>query len=76
LPKADTVKISVSLSVELKGLLDRYAELHARTWGEPVETATLIPHMLAAFVERDRAFQSSIRLGRSRSEKGIQEPAS
>lgn len=72
LPKGDTVKISVSLSVELKSLLDRYAELHARTWGEPVEIAALIPHMLAAFVERDRVFQSSMRADRSRSEARVQ----
>ena len=59
LPKTDTVKLTVALSAELKNLLDRYAELHARTWGEPVDAAALVPHMLAAFMERDRGFRSA-----------------
>lgn len=58
LPKTDTVKLTVSLSAELKATLDRYAELHASTWGEPVDATALVPHMLAAFMERDRGFRS------------------
>jgi hypothetical protein len=62
LPKTETVKLTVALSVELKATLDRYAELHARTWGEPVDAAALVPHMLAAFMERDRGFRSARRV--------------
>lgn len=61
LPKTDTVKLTVALSAELKDMLDRYAELHARTWGEPVDAAALVPHMLAAFMARDRGFRSGQR---------------
>lgn len=58
LPRTETVKLTVSVSTELKAMLDRYAELHAQTWGEPVDAVTLIPHMLAVFIERDRAFKA------------------
>ena len=54
--KTDTVKLTITLSAKLRTDLDRYAELHAQTWGEPVHVATLIPHMLEAFVARDRGF--------------------
>lgn len=57
LPKVDVVKLSVSVPSTLKLELDRYAELHAQTWGEPVDAVTLIPHMLEAFLTRDRAFR-------------------
>lgn len=59
LPKHDVVKLTVVLPVTLKADLDRYAELHARTWGEPVDAATLVPHMLAAFLARDRGFKKA-----------------
>ncbi|MBT2303896.1 DUF2274 domain-containing protein [Variovorax paradoxus] len=35
-------------------LLDAYAEVHGRLHG-PVDAVPLIPHMLAAFIARDRA---------------------
>lgn len=58
LPRTDTVKMAIGVSVELKAVLDRYAELHSQAWGEPVDAVTLIPHMLAVFVERDRGFKA------------------
>lgn len=57
LPKAEVVKITISMSVELKARLDAYAELHSRLHG-PVDAAVLIPHMLAAFIARDRGFKA------------------
>ncbi|MBE7417419.1 MAG: DUF2274 domain-containing protein [Ideonella sp.] len=67
LPKTETVKMTIGVSVELKTMLDRYAELHAEAWGEPVDAATLVPHMLEAFMVRDRAFrrEAAARRGRS-----------
>ena len=56
LPRTETVKLTVTLSIELKTMLDRYADLHAQAWSEPVDVPTLVPHMLAAFMERDRGF--------------------
>ena len=61
LPKTESVKLTISLSARLKEDLDRYAELHAKTWGAPVDAAALIPHMLESFIERDRAFRSATR---------------
>jgi hypothetical protein len=58
LPKSDTVNLTVALSAELKTTLDQYAELHVRTWGEPVDAAALVPHMLIAFMDRDREFKA------------------
>lgn len=57
LPKTDTVKLPITLTVALKADLDRYAALHAQTWGEPVDATALVPHILEAFIARDRAFR-------------------
>jgi hypothetical protein len=64
IPKVDTVRLTVTLPVGLKADLDRYAELHAQTWGEPVEAVALIPHMLAVFLARDRGFKKADRVAR------------
>ena len=58
LPKTETVKLTITMPIELKAMLDRYADLHAQEWSEPVDVPTLIPHMLAAFIERDRGFKA------------------
>ena len=57
LPKTELVRLNVALPAKVKADLDRYAELYAAAYGEPVDAAALVPHMLAAFMERDRAFR-------------------
>ena len=57
LPRTDTVKLSIALSVDLKAKLDRYATLHGEFYGDPVDAGTLIPYMLEAFMAKDRAFK-------------------
>lgn len=57
LPRTETLKLTISLTVELKVQLDRYAELHSQTWGEAVDATALVPHMLEAFIARDRGFK-------------------
>ena len=57
IPKATPVKITIVVTSEFKAQLDRYAEIHARAWGEAVDVANLIPHMLRSFVEGDKAFR-------------------
>ena len=59
LPKTETLKLTISLTVELKAHLDRYAELHSQTWGEAVDATALAPHMLEAFMARDRGFRQA-----------------
>ncbi|MDP1681223.1 MAG: DUF2274 domain-containing protein [Burkholderiales bacterium] len=56
LPKAEITKLTVTLPAELKQRLERYAQLHSQAHGEPVDAAALIPHMLDAFIARDREF--------------------
>ena len=57
LPDLQTVKLTFSCPATLKADLDRYAALHAQTYGEAVDAATLIPHMLEAFMVSDRGFR-------------------
>ena len=64
LPRTETAKLTFACSVRLKADLDRYAALHAQTYGEAVDAVALIPHMLEAFMERDRGFK---RLHKARS---------
>lgn len=59
LPKTEAVKLTIVLATELKQQLDRYAELHSQTWGDAVDATALIPHMLEAFMARDRGFRQS-----------------
>jgi hypothetical protein len=61
LPDTSSMKLTISLSAELKAQLDRYAELHAEAWGDKADVATLIPHMLQTFIARDRAFRQVTR---------------
>jgi hypothetical protein len=57
LPKTEVTKVTIALSVVLKAELDHYATLHSQQYGEAVDAATIIPHIVAAFIARDRAFQ-------------------
>lgn len=61
LPKTEAVKLTITLTTELKQQLDRYAELHSQTWGDAVDSTALIPHMLEAFMARDRGFRQKSR---------------
>ena len=57
LPKLESTKLTFSCPASLRADLDRYAALHAQTYGEMVDAATLIPHMLEAFMAGDRGFR-------------------
>tara|TARA_R100001143_G_C3310021_1_gene109701 strand:- start:78 stop:278 length:201 start_codon:yes stop_codon:yes gene_type:complete len=54
LPKTESIKLTFSCPASLKADLDRYASMHAQTYGEPVDVATLIPHMLEVFMAGER----------------------
>lgn len=56
LPRAESMKLTITVPVELKAQLEAYAEVHSRLHG-PVDAVALIPHMLAAFIARDRGFR-------------------
>lgn len=57
LPKLGTVRITVSMPEPLKEELDLYAAEYGRLYGQ-TDTATLIPHMLEAFLRSDRGWRS------------------
>jgi len=57
LPKTESTKLTFTCPANLKANLDRYAALHAQTYGESVDAVTLIPHMLEAFMAGDRGFR-------------------
>jgi hypothetical protein len=59
--KTAMVKVTIALTTALKADLERYAALHSQTYGEPIDAATLIPHMLEAFMARDRGFKRAVR---------------
>lgn len=60
IPKPNSVKLTITVSAELKAQLDAYAEVHERLHQAPVDAVALIPHMLAAFIARDRGFKSRL----------------
>ncbi len=57
LPKTESVKLTFACPATLKADLDRYAAMHAQTYGEAVDATTQIPHMLEAFIAGDRGFR-------------------
>jgi len=57
LPRTESVKLTFACTVVLKAELERYAAMHAQAYGDPVDALTLIPHMLEAFMARDRGFK-------------------
>lgn len=57
LPRTESVKLTFTCTVMLKEELDRYASMHAQAYGHRLDAATLIPHMLEAFMARDRGFR-------------------
>jgi hypothetical protein len=61
LPRTESVRLSFTCSAGLKMELDRYAALHAQTYGEAVDAMALVPHMLEAFLAQDRGFRSARR---------------
>ena len=58
LPKTESIKMTFTCPASLKADLDRYAALHEQTYSEAVNATVLIPHMLQAFMARDRAFRT------------------
>src|SRR5438105_12298998 len=65
LPKVGLVRMTIGIPEPLKEELDRYAAEHSRLY-EPVDAATLTPHMLEAFIRSDRGYRSR----RAQSERG------
>lgn len=56
LPDRNPVKLSISVMPDLHQALMDYAALYAQTYGREEPVSELIPAMLGAFLESDRAF--------------------
>jgi hypothetical protein len=56
IPDRTPVKLSLSITPILHDDLVRYAKFYEETYGRAEQVADLIPAMLAAFLEADRAF--------------------
>jgi hypothetical protein len=63
LPDRTPVKITITVKPELNSALRDYAALYRDTYGEAESVAELIPFMLEAFLEGDRAFAKARRSG-------------
>lgn len=61
LPDRETAKISFTASADLKSLLNDYAEIYRRTYGNKEGVPELIPFMLEAFVNADPGFKRARR---------------
>jgi hypothetical protein len=57
LSKLEFTKLTFTCPASSKANFDRYAALYTQAYGEAVEAATLIPHMLEAFMAGDRGFK-------------------
>jgi hypothetical protein len=56
LPDRTPIKLSISVLPDLHEALSTYAALYAQTYGREEPVSELIPAMLAAFLDSDRAF--------------------
>lgn len=56
LPERTPVKITIGVSPALHQSLADYAALYAKTYGSDEPVAELIPAMLGAFLDSDKAF--------------------
>ena len=59
LPERTPIKITIGISPALHQTLADYAALYSKTYGSDEPLAELIPAMLAAFLDSDRAFSRS-----------------
>ena len=62
LPKTESVKLTFACPATLKADLDRYAAMHAQTYGEAVDATTLIPQGSRIFGK----YNSQVAYGQSR----------
>ncbi|QIL69160.1 DUF2274 domain-containing protein [Diaphorobacter sp. HDW4B] len=74
LPKTESIKLTFVCPASLKVDLDRYASLHTQMYGEAVDAMTLIPHMLEAFIGRDRGFRSQSQVQQKRAARDSTSP--
>jgi len=70
LPDRTPTKITISVGADLNQALTSYATLYRATYGEAESVSELIPYMLAAFLDSDRAFTKVRKRGTPAAETG------
>ena len=63
LPDRTPAKITITVNADLNQALQDYATLYRATYGETETIAELIPFMLEAFLDSDRAFAKARKKG-------------
>lgn len=61
LPDRTPVKLTIAVLPDLHARLEAYGRAYADIYGSAEPIAELIPAMLAAFLESDRAFAKTLR---------------
>jgi hypothetical protein len=56
LPDRTPIKLAITIAPDLHQTLQEYAALYASTYGREEPVAELVPAMLTAFLDGDRAF--------------------
>jgi hypothetical protein len=56
LPDRTPIKLAITVTPDLHLMLQQYAALYAEAYGREESVTELVPAMLAAFLESDRAF--------------------
>lgn len=56
LPDRTPIKLTISITPDLKAALDDYATVYSQAYGREEPITELVPAMLAAFLESDRSF--------------------
>lgn len=70
LPDRTPVKLTIGLPPEVHQALVAYASFYAGAYGQEEPVSELVPAMLAAFLDADRAFQAARRLGAGDGRRG------
>jgi hypothetical protein len=63
LPDRTPAKLSITVPPDLHEALIAYSAFYADSYGREEPVGELVPAMLSAFLESDRAFQAARRLG-------------
>jgi hypothetical protein len=59
LPNRQPVKLTITLSADLRKALDDYAALYAREFGAEEPVAELVPFMIESFLKGDAGFRKA-----------------
>ena len=71
IPDRTPIKLAITVTPDLKDQLDAYAEAYGAVYGQQEKVEELIPFMLQSFIDSDRGFVRSRKLGTGRGEVAL-----